>query len=39
MMKWEGVIPALTTKLTASHELDLPLFKKNIQEQMRDKIK
>lgn len=33
-MKWEGVIPALTTKLTASHELDLPLFKKNIQEQI-----
>ena len=34
MMKWEGVIPALTTKLTSTQELDLPLFKKNIADQV-----
>ncbi len=34
MMKWEGVIPALTTKLTSTQELDLPLFKQNIEDQV-----
>ena len=34
MMKWEGVIPALTTKLTSTQELDLPLFKQNIADQV-----
>jgi len=34
MIKWEGVIPALTTKLTSTQELDLPLFKQNIEDQV-----
>jgi 4-hydroxy-tetrahydrodipicolinate synthase len=34
MIKWEGVFPALTTKLTSTQELDLPLFKKNIEDQV-----
>ena len=34
MIKWEGVFPALTTKLTSTQELDLPLFKKNIADQV-----
>ncbi len=31
---WKGVYPALTTKFTASDELDLPLFKKNLDAQV-----
>lgn len=31
---WEGVMPALTTKFTANDELDLPLFKKNLEAQL-----
>ncbi len=34
MIKWEGVFPALTTKLTSAQELDIPLFKKNIEDQV-----
>ena len=34
MMIWEGVIPAITTKLTSTQELDLPLFKQNIEDQV-----
>ncbi len=32
--EWKGVFPALTTKFTASDELDLPLFEKNLQFQL-----
>lgn len=32
--KWEGVMPALTTKFTAADELDLPLFEKNLKAQL-----
>jgi 1-pyrroline-4-hydroxy-2-carboxylate deaminase len=32
--EWKGVFPALTTKFTASDELDLPLFEKNLQAQL-----
>jgi 1-pyrroline-4-hydroxy-2-carboxylate deaminase len=34
MITWKGVYPALTTKFTGNDELDLPLFQKNIQEQI-----
>jgi 1-pyrroline-4-hydroxy-2-carboxylate deaminase len=33
-IQWQGVLPALTTKFTATDELDLPLFEKNLQAQM-----
>jgi len=33
-IEWTGVFPALTTKFTASDELDLPLFDKNLQAQL-----
>lgn len=32
--QWEGVMPALTTKFTATDELDLPLFEKNLKAQL-----
>ena len=32
--EWKGVFPALTTKVTANDELDLPLFEKNLQAQL-----
>jgi 1-pyrroline-4-hydroxy-2-carboxylate deaminase len=32
--QWKGVFPALTTKFTATDELDLPLFAKNLQAQL-----
>ena len=32
--QWKGVFPALTTKFTATDELDLPLFEKNLQAQL-----
>jgi len=31
---WKGVFPALTTKFTASDQLDLPLFEKNLKAQL-----
>lgn len=31
---WKGVYPALTTKFTINDELDLPLFKKNLEAQL-----
>lgn len=31
---WSGVMPALTTKFTADDRLDLPLFEKNLAEQL-----
>ncbi len=31
---WKGVMPALTTKFTATDELDLPLFEKNLNAQL-----
>ena len=31
---WKGVFPALTTKFTATDQLDLPLFEKNLQAQL-----
>ena len=31
---WKGVFPAVTTKFTAADELDLDLFKLNIQAQL-----
>lgn len=33
-IKWKGVFPALTTKFTSNDQLDLPLFEKNLQEQL-----
>lgn len=32
--EWKGVFPAMTTKFTASDELDLPLFEKNLLAQL-----
>lgn len=34
-VQWKGVIPALTTKFTLNDELDLPLFKKNVEAQIK----
>ncbi len=34
MVTWKGVFPAITTKFTASDDLDLPLFEKNIDAQL-----
>ena len=31
---WRGIYPALTTKFTSHHELDLELFEKNLQAQL-----
>jgi len=33
--EWKGVFPALTTKFTSNDELDLPLFEKNLQAQIK----
>jgi len=33
-IKWEGVMPAVTTQFTANDELDIELFKINIQAQL-----
>jgi 4-hydroxy-tetrahydrodipicolinate synthase len=33
-IKWEGVMPAVTTKFTANGELDLVMFEKNIKAQI-----
>ena len=33
-LKWKGVMPAVTTQFTANDELDLKLFKVNIQAQL-----
>ncbi|MGB3776632.1 MAG: dihydrodipicolinate synthase family protein [Leeuwenhoekiella sp.] len=33
-IKWEGVMPAVTTKFTATDELDLETFEKNIKAQL-----
>ena len=35
LFQWKGVMPALTTKFTQSDDLDLVLFKKNLDAQMR----
>lgn len=32
--QWQGVFPALTTKFTATDQLDLPMFQKNLQAQV-----
>jgi 1-pyrroline-4-hydroxy-2-carboxylate deaminase len=34
MITWKGVFPALTTKFTPNDELDLPLFKHNLEAQI-----
>ncbi len=34
MMKWQGVMPALTTKFDTNDALDLALFEKNLQAQL-----
>ena len=34
MIKWEGVMPAVTTKFTSKDELDLVMFEKNIEVQI-----
>lgn len=34
-IQWKGVFPALTTKFTSTDELDLPLFEKNLQAQLK----
>ena len=33
-MKWEGVMPAVTTKFTNNDELDFEMFNKNIVTQV-----
>ena len=33
-IEWKGVFPALTTKFTADDQIDIPLFKKNLQAQL-----
>ncbi|MEO5943342.1 MAG: dihydrodipicolinate synthase family protein [Ferruginibacter sp.] len=33
-IEWKGVMPALTTKFTKDDQLDLPLFKKNLDAQL-----
>lgn len=33
-IQWKGVFPALTTKFTSTDELDLPLYKKNLNAQL-----
>jgi 1-pyrroline-4-hydroxy-2-carboxylate deaminase len=33
-IQWKGVFPALTTKFTSDDKLDLPLFKKNLDQQL-----
>ena len=33
--EWKGVFPALTTKFTGNDELDLPLFEKNLEFQLK----
>jgi len=33
-IQWKGVFPALTTKFTADDQLDLPLFERNLNEQL-----
>ena len=33
-MKWEGVMPAVTTKFTENDELDFEMFNKNIRAQI-----
>lgn len=33
-IEWKGVFPALTTKFTSDDKLDLPLFEKNLNEQL-----
>ena len=38
-IQWKGVFPALTTKFTADDQLDLPLFEKNLEEQLAAGIK
>ncbi len=37
--EWKGVFPALTTKFTADDQLDLPLFKKNLDAQLAAGVK
>lgn len=34
MIKWEGVMPALTTKFNSEDQLDLDMFEKNVRAQM-----
>lgn len=34
MIKWEGVMPALTTKFSGEDQLDLDMFEKNVRAQM-----
>ncbi len=34
MIKWEGVMPALTTKFNGEDQLDLAMFEKNVRAQM-----
>src|SRR6476660_5477470 len=33
-MEWKGIFPALTTPFTVNDELDLPMFKKNLDAQL-----
>ncbi|RYY18929.1 MAG: dihydrodipicolinate synthase family protein [Chitinophagaceae bacterium] len=34
-MKWKGIFPALTTKFTSNDELDLGMFEKNLDAQLK----
>lgn len=38
MIKWEGVMPAVTTKFTSDDKLDLVMFEKNIKAQMESGV-
>jgi 1-pyrroline-4-hydroxy-2-carboxylate deaminase len=37
--EWKGIFPALTTKFTQTDALDLPLFGKNLQSQLKAGVK
>ena len=37
-MKWKGVMPAITTKFNEKDELDLSLFNKNLNFQLKSGV-
>ena len=38
-MEWNGVMPAITTKFTSDDKLDLDLFNKNLEFQLKSDVK
>ena len=37
-MEWNGVMPAITTKFTSDDKLDLDLFNKNLEFQLKSEV-